>query len=118
MRNPEAEFASVIVALRNKPGVTPPTNGEGTRRKFGSNGLRINGRVFAMLSAEKRLIVKLPRTRVDALVSSRDGVQFDPRRNGKLMKEWLVLNPSSKISWLELATEAMGFAGSSGSKRA
>ena len=109
MKNPEAEFASVIVALRNKPGVTPPSDAERTRRKFGSNGLRINGRVFAMLSAEKRLIVKLPRERVDALVDAGEGERFDPRRNGRVMREWIVMKQSFRANWLQLAGEALDF---------
>lgn len=113
MKKPEAEFAAVIAGLRNKPGVTPPSDDEGTRRKFGSNGLRINGRVFAMLSAEKRLIVKLPRDRVDALVNAGDGERFDPRRNGRVMREWIVMKPSSRANWLQLAREALDFVGDS-----
>lgn len=118
MKNPEKEFAALVATLRDHPGVTvPSTEEEGTHRKFGSNGLRMNGKVFAMLSTEKRLIVKLPRTRVDDFVASRDGARFDPRRNGQLMKEWLVVDPSSKISWTELAREAMRFVGSSSMHR-
>ena len=113
MKSPEAEFASVVAALRDKPGVTPPSSVEGTHRKFGSNGLRINGKVFAMLSTEKRLIVKLPRERVDALVDARDGERFDPRRNGRVMREWIVMKPSSKANWLQLAREALDFVGDS-----
>ena len=114
MKKPEAEFASVVATLRSKPGVAPPAVAEGTRRKFGSNGLRINGRVFAMLSAEKRLIVKLPRERVDALVDAGDGERFDPRRNGRVMREWIVMKPSPKANWLQLAQEALDFVGNSG----
>ena len=113
MKKPDAEFASVVAKLRNNPGVTPPTSEEGTRRKFGSNGLRINGRVFAMLSAEKRLIVKLPRERVDALVDEGDGERFDPRRHGRVMREWIVVKPSSRANWLQLAREALDFVGDS-----
>ena len=99
----------VVSNLRTKPGVTPPSADATPRKRFGSNGLRINGRIFAMLSSENRLVVKLPRARVEALIASGDGVQFDPRHDGRLMKEWLVLKPSSKIEWLELAKEAMAF---------
>ena len=113
MKKPEAEFSSVVAALSNKPGVTPPSDEEGTRRKFGSNGLRINGRIFAMLSAEKRLIVKLPRERVDALVDAGDGERFDPRRNGRVMREWIVMKQSSRSNWLKLAREALDFVGDS-----
>ena len=113
MKKPETEFASLVATLSSKPGVTPPSDEEGTRRKFGSNGLRINGRVFAMLSAEKRLIVKLPRERVDALVDKGDGERFDPRRNGRVMREWIVMKPSSRANWLQLAREALDFVGDS-----
>lgn len=114
MRNPKTDFASVVEKLRNKPGVTPPPADEtGARKKFGSNGIRIKGRIFAMLSSEDRLIVKLPRERVEALVASGEGAQFDPRHDGRLMKEWLVLKPSSKVEWLSLAEEAMSFVASS-----
>ena len=113
MKKPEAEFASVVATLRSKPGVTPPADEQGTRRKFGSNGLRIKGRVFAMLSAEKRLIVKLPRDRVDALVNAGDGDRFDPRRNGRVMREWIVMKPSSRANWLQLARESLDFVGDS-----
>lgn len=112
MKNPESDFAKLVAEFGSKPGVTLPSNDSGPRRKFGSSGLKLNGRIFAMLSPEKRLTVKLPRVRVEALVASGDGVQYDPRHDGRLMKEWLVLNPTSKIKWLELATEAMKFAAS------
>lgn len=109
MKKPEAEFAAVVAGLRNKPGVTPPSDEQGTRKKFGSNGLRINGRVFAMLSAEKRLILKLPRERVDALVDAGDGERFDPRRNGRIRREWIVMKSSSNTNWLQLVREALDF---------
>lgn len=113
MKNPESDFAKIVAELGSKAGVTPPSADSGPRSKFGSRGLKLNGRIFAMLSPEKRLIVKLPRLRVEALVASGDGVHYDPRHDGRLMKEWLVLKPSSKIKWLDLATEAMMFADSS-----
>ena len=113
MKKPEAEFASVVATLSSKPGVTPPSDEEGIRRKFGSNGLKINGRVFAMLSAEKRLIVKLPRERVDALVDAGYGERFDPRRNGRVMREWILIKQNSRVDWLQLAREALDFVGDS-----
>ena len=66
-----------------------------------------------MLSAEKRLIVKLPRERVDALVDAGEGERYDPRRNGRVMREWIVMKPRSKASWLQLAREALDFVGDS-----
>jgi len=111
-KDPTTDFASLVSKLRNKRGVTPPTSDADGKRKFGSNGLRVDGRIFAMLSPEGRLIVKLPRVRVEALVASGEGVQYDPRHDGRLMKEWLVLKPTSKIEWFELAKEAMEFSSS------
>ena len=55
-----------------------------------------------------RLVVKLPRDRVDTLVASGDGVRSDPG-HGRLMKEWLSLGPGSDVPWIELARDAMEF---------
>jgi hypothetical protein len=54
--------------------------------------------------------VKLPKTRVDALVDSGVGVRFDANR-GTPMKEWLSLDPASTLDWPALAQEAMDFVG-------
>ncbi|HLJ81429.1 MAG TPA: hypothetical protein VKT52_08090, partial [Ktedonobacterales bacterium] len=56
--------------------------------------------------------VKLPRQRVDALIASGDGERFDPRRDGRMMKEWLALSPTSEQEWLPLAREALAFVAS------
>ena len=91
--------------------VPPPAGAQSSQRRFGSNGLKFKGRLFAMIAGE-RLVVKLPRRRVEELVASKDGVRFDPRHDGRVMKEWLSLNPKSGIDWLALAEEALEFAGS------
>jgi hypothetical protein len=46
---------------------------------------------------------------VDALVASGDGERFDPRRDGRLMKEWLSVAPTSQLAWRDLAREALAF---------
>ena len=79
-------------------------------RGFGADALKAHGKIFAMLSGG-RLIVKLPRQRVDALVASGDGERFDPRHDGRRMKEWLALAPTSQLDWLALAREARAFVG-------
>ena len=109
MPDPEERFAEVVAALLRAPGVTPPERG----RSFGSNGLKVDGKIFAMVTND-RLVVKLPRTRVDALVAAAQGERFDPRKNGRAMKEWLALEPSSNEDWLALAQEALAFVGSKG----
>lgn len=81
---------------------------EQSGKGFGADALKVRGKIFAMLS-QGRLVVKLPRLRVDALVASGDGERFDPRRDGRLMKEWLVLAPASPLEWLPLAREAREF---------
>ena len=77
-------------------------------RGFGADALKARGKIFAMLSGG-RLVVKLLRQRVDALVAAGDGERFDPRRDGRLMKEWLALAPTSSLEWLPLAREARDF---------
>ena len=83
-------------------------NQAGPQRAFGSTSLKTDGKIFAML-VKDRLVVKLDRRRVDALVASGDGERFDPG-HGRLMKEWLsVAEAASGDAWLDLATEAEGF---------
>jgi len=107
----EKRFADIVASLRRKPGVTAPSSeAEGGRRAFGSSGLKVDNKVFAMVSSKGEFVVKLPRERVDALVTSGDGTRFDPG-HGRLMKEWLVVSPSSKLDWLSLAKEALAFVG-------
>ena len=106
-QSPQERFASVVEALLT----TTDATREG--RGFGSSALKIGGRIFAMLSGE-RFVVKLPAPRVDALVAAGQGDRFDPRRNGRVMREWLALSPSSGQGWLPLAREAMDFIGGVG----
>lgn len=100
---PEERFAEIIGELLGQPGVTPPSEGNG----FGSSALKIHEKIFAML-VRGRLVVKLPKARVDALVASGDGERFDANK-GRPMKEWLSVDPASQVEWLELAREAMLF---------
>ncbi|MDQ6909697.1 MAG: MmcQ/YjbR family DNA-binding protein [Actinomycetota bacterium] len=100
----EDRYADLVRAFLGRPGVTQAGTG------FGSSALKVGGRIFAMLSSRGDYVVKLPRTRVDALIASGDGVRFDPG-HGRLMKEWLAVRPSSGLDWLDLANEAMAFVG-------
>src|SRR5690348_14355262 len=88
------------------------TDVEQSGRGFGSDALKVRGKIFAMLASQGCLVVKLPRQRVDALVASGDGERFDPRRDGRVMKEWLALAPTSPLEWLLLAQEALAFVAS------
>jgi len=73
---------------------------------FGSNGLKVNGKLFAMV-VKGNLVVKLPKDRVDAIVAAGRGENFDPG-HGRKMKEWLTVT-SPKLSWVDLAREAHDF---------
>ena len=61
-----------------------------------------------MRSSDGAFVVKLPKPRVDALVASGDGKRFDPG-HGRLMKEWIAIDPTSDVEWLPLAREALAF---------
>lgn len=111
--NAAQRFARIVDEFRAEKGVTLPSQESATKRSFGSSGLRIKGKVFAMLSSDNSFVLKLPRERVDALVTSGDGERFDPRRNGRTMLEWIVVKPDSRANWLKLAREALDFVGSS-----
>jgi len=102
--SPEDRYAALVDEFLGQPGVMQ--GGQG----FGSTGLKIRGKIFAML-VRGRLVVKLPKARVDALIAAGDGARFDPRNDGRLMKEWLVLAPATEDRWLPLVQEALAFVG-------
>jgi YjbR len=84
-----------------------PDVAEGTG--FGTNpGLRVGTKVFAMLG-RGQLVVKLPEARVDELVAAGVAERFDPRRDGRLMKEWVTVPISERRRWRRLVDEALGF---------
>jgi TfoX/Sxy family transcriptional regulator of competence genes len=85
------------------------------RKGFGSSALCIGGKIFATLVRD-RLLVKLPRQRVDDLVASGDGERLETG-DGRAMKEWLSLDPASSVEWLPLAREALAFVGAQKAKR-
>ncbi|MDE2196929.1 MAG: hypothetical protein KGJ56_07045 [Gammaproteobacteria bacterium] len=83
--------------------VTLPGNGKG----FGSSALKVNGRIFAMMSSKGKFVVKLPKERVTELVKDGKGDNFAPGR-GRLMKEWLEVK-IPQAQWMALAKEARDF---------
>jgi hypothetical protein len=103
--SPEDRFDTLVGTLVAIDGVTPPGAGTG----FGANALRYRKKIFAML-VRGRLVVKLPKVRVDALVTAGEGVRFDANK-GTPMKEWLSLDPASGLAWEPLVDEALTYAG-------
>ena len=104
---PEERFASVVEALAIEPGVTPPSDDTGSRKRFGASALKVHDKIFAMLAGGE-FVLKLPRQRVDVLIASGEGKRFDPG-HGRLMKEWVAVRPTDEADWLSLAREAMAF---------
>ena len=104
----DATFARVVAAFAADPRIEPPAPERGA---FGSNGLTVGGRIFAML-VRGALVVKLPRERVEELVRSGRGEPFDAGR-GRAMKEWVTIRRPDR-SWLRLAAEARAFVGPAG----
>jgi hypothetical protein len=108
---PEAAYAAVVETFLSNPYVTQASDEGRSRGRFGSSALRINNRIFAMLSSRQEFVVKLPRARVDELIAAGEGKRFDPG-HGRLMKEWLAVEAESRKLWLALAREAMEFVAS------
>jgi hypothetical protein len=103
--SPEDRFDDLVGELLAVTGVSPPSPGGG----FGSSALRYQNKIFAML-VRGRLVLKLPKSRVDELVDAGAGDRFDANK-GKPMKEWLSLDPGSALPWSPLAREALDFVG-------
>ena len=95
-------YAAVVKAFRTDPRVAPPGTGKG----FGATALKVDGKIFAMLSSQRLFVVKLPRARVDALVAAGRGSRFDPG-HGRPMREWFVAGLD--VDWVALANEALSF---------
>ena len=104
-------FDALVETFSGAPDVTLPTDDPTAKRGFGSSALKVKDKIFAMLVGDQ-LVVKLPRTRVDALVAAGDGERFHPRHDGRVMKEWLVTVPGHEDEWLTLAQEAMWYVAS------
>ena len=95
-----ATFAPVRAVFTNDEHVTE-------KRMFSSeNVLAVQGKIFAML-VKGKLVVKLPKERVDELVADQIGENFNPSR-GRRMKEWVVVG-AGRALWVVLAKEAYRF---------
>lgn len=98
----EERYAELAGTFAADDAVTLPAPGRG----FGSGALKVHGRIFAMLR-DDRLVVKLSRARVEAMLSSGEGEPFGS--GGRVMKEWVTL--ASQDRWPPLAAEARAFVG-------
>jgi hypothetical protein len=98
-------FAAMVAATAGEPDVQPPDAAGG--RRFGSDALRLGGSIVAML-VQGRVVLKLPRKRVEALIQAGDGAPFDGGR-GRPMREWVTLTSDAAGDEV-LLREALEFA--------
>jgi len=94
------DFSKVVAALGSQPGVS-------RGKMFGSEGLKVGKQVFAM-EVKGRLVVKLSSARAAELCDAALADAFDPG-HGRPMKQWVAIDPGSKVDWLKLAREALDF---------
>jgi TfoX N-terminal domain len=111
-RTAEEGFAALVATLCEEPGVSKPDAPAASARRFGSSALRVDGRIFAMVSRGS-LVLKLPPQRVADLIDSGGGHPYDAGK-GRPMKQWVSLDPERQQRWQDLATEALAFVRSKG----
>jgi hypothetical protein len=75
------------------------------RRGFGSGALTTRGQMAAF-PCDRRLAVKLPAARVDALVAANAGERLTVGR-GRPMREWLLVAAHAEARWAALTHEAL-----------
>jgi hypothetical protein len=95
----DPRLEAIAKAFEKTPGVT-------FGKLFASLGLKVGGKIFAMV-VKGKLVVKLPKSRVDELVASKAGTHFEPGP-GRIMKEWIAIS-STKLDPVSLAREAFTF---------
>jgi hypothetical protein len=75
--------------------------------KFGSNALRVNGKIYAALTRSHRLLLKLPPARTAALLAAKRAQHFES--GGRVMNGWITLTADQAKNWIPLADEARAF---------
>ncbi|HET7467587.1 MAG TPA: hypothetical protein VFL29_13075 [Candidatus Dormibacteraeota bacterium] len=97
------DFAKVVKAFGKDPRVSI-----GDGKGFGSGGLKVDGKLFALMDSRGRFVAKLPRQRVGELIENGRGDPWDAGR-GRVMREWIALRPDG--DWVAVAREARRFVG-------
>ena len=78
---------------------------------FGSNALKVHGKIFAMVSSKGHLTVKLSAPRAAYIVDQGRGHYFDPG-HGRIMKQWVEIR-NAEDDWAAIILEARNFVGGS-----
>ena len=74
---------------------------------FGSEGLRIRGKVFAFVGYRGALVAKVPEARADELVAAGDAARMEMR--GRSMREWVLVTADRAEAWPGVTAEAFAF---------
>lgn len=74
---------------------------------FGSEGLRIRGKVFAFVGYRGGLVVKVPEARAADLVATGDVERMVMRE--RPMREWLLVDAEHAPLWPGLVAEAFAY---------
>lgn len=75
--------------------------------KFGSNALRVNGRIYAALTRRHHLLLKLPPARVAALLKAKRAERMES--GGRVMHGWITLKADDAGEWIALSDQARAF---------
>jgi TfoX/Sxy family transcriptional regulator of competence genes len=97
-------FDEISRSFLRRPNVT-------TAKMFGGSALKVKNKVFACFYKGK-LVLKLPRERVDVLVAAGGAMHFDSG-TGRPAKEWVAIDASRAKEWRDLAKDAQTFVASS-----
>jgi len=100
----EAAYAALASKLGADARVVLPAKKRG---KFGSNGFKVDGKVFAMWLRDA-LVVKLPQSEIEAAVAAGRGERLSMGK--RVMKEWLVVHEDER-RWPAIARRACAFVG-------
>jgi hypothetical protein len=75
---------------------------------FGTEGLRVRGKVYAFVEHQGGLIAKVPQSRADELCA--DGTALRMVMREREMREWVTVTPSAGAdTWRSLIDEAHDF---------
>lgn len=75
--------------------------------KFGSDSLRIDGKIYAALTRSHCLLLKLPPARTAELLAAKRARRFES--GGRVMNGWITLAPDQARDWIALSDEARAF---------
>jgi hypothetical protein len=76
-------------------------------RMFASEGLRVRGKICALVTFEGHLMFKVPAARAGELVA--DGVAARVVMTGREMREWVYVEQDRADAWPALVAEAFAY---------